>query len=161
MNREPNANRPKVVVGKGQNTNLKGDKSSLYTNIFVYRVEKGTSVESVESHMSSNGVSSLECEKKSGSVQKHDSFRVCIKKEDWNKVMKPDFWPEGIRCRYFHPPRKSSYLQESPHHSVTSSEMNNMANHHNLSRHVDDEWHRGFGLDRSFGSAGSLESYWD
>ena len=161
-NRGNSSGQPKVVVGNATPTGLKGAKSNPYTNVFVYRTEKGTSEDSVKQHMQSKGVIPVEIERKSGSFQRYDSFRVSIRKEDWNTVMQSGFWPEGVRCRYFHPPRRVPMERGSPNFSISSSEVDTLAEHKDLSRNADDNWHLGSSL-HNIGSNGndSIIEDWD
>ncbi len=160
LNRETRRNsggQSKVVVGNSTPTSLKGPKTNPYTNVFVYRTEKGTSEDSVKRHMQTKGITPAEIERKSGNFQRYDSFKVTIRKGDWNAVMQSGFWPEGVRCRYFHPPRRVPQDRGNPNVSISSSELDTLAEHKDLSRNADDNWHVGSNLY----STGSFAEDWD
>ncbi len=141
--RDINRNKPKVVIGKDRSSGLKGPRSTPHTSVFVYGTQKGTTEDDVTRHMENKNVKPFQVERKSGSWQRFDSFCVTINKEDWDSVMHSDFWPNGVRCRYFHPPKVSSQNRGSPHSSITPSEVDTLAEHLDMSHNADDDWHKG------------------
>lgn len=98
----------KAVVGTKHTSDagsLKGAPEPS-RDLFVYRVAKGTDASLIEKQFRSSSINIRSIEKRSKETAKFDSFRVEVLKSDVARVLKPDFWPEGIYVRRYFTPRK-------------------------------------------------------
>ncbi len=118
-------NRKNVVIGQQTTQSyFKGHSDERETNVFVFRVDKDTESNQVTDHMAKHGVNALNSEETSKEWSYHKSFRIGIKRSDFKRVMSPGFWPEGVGCRFFYPPKQK---RQDSIDSFTSSEMDRVA----------------------------------
>ena len=101
--RAPNSRAPKFVKGTKLNDHVKG--GFKYFNAFVYRVHCDTNEGDLKAFITDAGVTMFEFEKQSNESAFTQSFKIRFQSDDYNTVMSPDFWPEGICVRKFYNPR--------------------------------------------------------
>ena len=96
--------RKETVVGKRENNSVvkSGQK---HIKVFVFRVHRDESEESIKSFISSEGVEVVGITQVSNENAFMKSFKVTINFEDLSKVLDEDFWPMGICCRKFYEKR--------------------------------------------------------
>ena len=90
------------VTGTAASSKLKGAPEPS-RDMFVYRVVKNTSVESLTEYIAEKGIIARDVTKVSNAEAKFDSFRVEIQISDVYTMMTPEFWPNGICVRRFYP----------------------------------------------------------
>lgn len=70
------------------------------SDIFVFRVTKNHSEESVKKYMEEGNIQVNSIEQSSkDEVSRYRSFHIVINNKDIEKVLVPDFWPKGVGCR--------------------------------------------------------------
>ena len=66
--------------------------------IFIYRVQQGD-IKVIQSYCREQGVVSRNVSLRSNPDAKYKSFVLEVSVNDYNKVLKGDFWPNGIYVR--------------------------------------------------------------
>ena len=85
-------------------------------DIFVYRVQKGTTETIISDYMTINRISPRSVRRVSQDTAKFDSFKIELKVSDISGVLCPEFWPSGVRVRW--------YFQSKCHNNHGESETN-------------------------------------
>jgi hypothetical protein len=98
--------RRKVVVGTRKDCSIKGGTQPR-RDLFVYRVYKDTSAEDMKDFLGQS-VEVLNCQKISHEDAINASFKITVTATDAKTMFKKDFWPTGIYCRSYIPPREST-----------------------------------------------------
>lgn len=94
--------KPKGVLGNkvtSDNCMLKSGPEVM--DIFVSRLKASTVDSNVTDFLKDEGVNVISIEKVSNTNAKMNSYKIVIQYSDYNKVMKQEFWPNGIACRRF------------------------------------------------------------
>jgi hypothetical protein len=98
--------RPKAVQGTYTSSGANAARwAAAPRNIFVYHTDKNASEEDINAIIQeTSNVEVLEVEKKSHAEAYHGSFRVSVRRNDFEKAILPQNWPAGWSVReYFHP----------------------------------------------------------
>ncbi len=98
------------MVGTGTSDSVRGAPEPS-RDIFVFRVEKETSMDAVSAYLTNNHVVVREIEQRSRDESLFNSFHVRIKVSDLDKVLNANFWPTGVNVRRYWPPKRQSVLQ--------------------------------------------------
>jgi hypothetical protein len=93
-----------VVAGTGRSTRLRGGPPPI-RKFFVYRVDKTSTVEDIEAHLTEQSVVYNDVCLLSNPEARFNSFRVDVPLNMMDKVMDDSMWPEGIRIRKYFPPK--------------------------------------------------------
>ena len=96
--------RRKAVIGSRNDSSLKAHEPLRH--LFVYRLDKSTTQEELKNYLVQS-VRVVECERISHSDALNASFKVAVPFSDAQKMLSSDFWPCGVCCRFYVPPRKS------------------------------------------------------
>jgi hypothetical protein len=86
----------------GSNIRIKGAPEPS-RDVFVYRVDKGTT--DIEDFLTDNGINSRSVIIVSNNEARFSSFKVEVKVSELEKLLDPEFWPDGICVRRFYKPR--------------------------------------------------------
>ena len=97
--------RPNFIKGTRESDHVKG--GFKYFDAFVYRVHNDTTDNDLKEFIESEGVEMFDFEKQSNESAFTQSFRIRFQTDDYNKVMSPEFWPQGICVRKFYRPKGS------------------------------------------------------
>ena len=81
----PRYNRPRFVLGKKKDSNLKGGYEEA--DIFVFRVNRNMMDSSIKDYLESQNIDVMEYELRSHPNARMKSFRVKIKGSDYKRVM--------------------------------------------------------------------------
>jgi len=108
--------RPKAVQGTyktpGANSGNLG-RAAAPRNIFVYHTDIQTTVEDIKSVIEeTSNVEILQIEKKSHEKAYYGSFRISVRRNDFEEATKPEHWPAGWSIREFFMPRAKRTDQE-------------------------------------------------
>ena len=98
--------RPKAVQGTYKSTGANAARwAAAPRNLFVYHTDKNASADDIKAIVQeTSNVEVLEVEKKSHAEAYHGSFRVSVRRNDFEKAILPENWPAGWSVReYFHP----------------------------------------------------------
>ncbi|ELU12429.1 hypothetical protein CAPTEDRAFT_201203 [Capitella teleta] len=86
-----------VVVGTAGAKDVKA--CPPLKHIFVYKVSRDCTADSIRTLMKSNGVDPINIRITSKPSWLSSSFCISIAKDDFSKTFSESFWPSGIRCR--------------------------------------------------------------
>ncbi len=89
----------KAVFGRKQHSDFTGGRQEV--NMFVFRAEKGTSKRVVHRHCEKQGVPVINIKRKSHDEARFASFKLTIDRENIDRVMDEEFWPQGVGCRFY------------------------------------------------------------
>lgn len=108
--------RPKAVQGTyktpGANVGNPG-RAAAPRNIFVYHTDIQTTEEDIQSVIEETSkVQVLQIEKKSHAKAYYGSFRISVRRNDFEEATKPEHWPAGWSIREFFMPRAKRTDQE-------------------------------------------------
>ena len=70
------------------------------TDMFVFNVHIDVKSEKVKQHITDK-ISIENFAKMSNDNAPMQSFKFTISCDDYDNIMKPEFWPKGVRCRRF------------------------------------------------------------
>ncbi len=109
--------RKKPVYGTKQDDRIQGGKTEV--DIFVFRVSKKIPAEKIKSYLTEENIEVESIEQAStDDVSRFRSFHVVIPRSQIDKVMNPEFWPNGVGCRLWgqrSKKRKSDDVQNWSH----------------------------------------------
>ena len=80
------------------NSDLQG-APPLTKTIFISRVKKGLSQNSVKDYLNERNVNVINTEQTNHPDAKYMSFKITISQFDVYKVLRYNFWPEGVLCQ--------------------------------------------------------------
>ena len=117
-----NSRKPKKTAEAARDMNLAGIRpaasSSQETefNMFVGGLHMENTSDVVVGYMRTRGITINSIEKVSAEDKPYNSFHVQLKRRDYMKVMKnkDSYWPDGIICRRYYPPRQSDGAENDP-----------------------------------------------
>ena len=89
----------RTVYGTHQHGTLKSVSNT--TSLFVFRVDIGVSEDDIKTYLSGKILTDTFVQCVSYTDTRAKSFRVNVNNKDKDKVMSPDFWPDGMACRLF------------------------------------------------------------
>ena len=95
--------RQKVVTGQATNSKLKGAPLPS-RDVFIYRVDKNTTVDILSEYISENSIDFREIECVSHEDAKYKSFRLTVSIKDLDKIFNEALWPSGVMVRRFYKP---------------------------------------------------------
>ena len=100
----PNRRSQNIVIGKKVSAGLRSWRGAdLTTDLYLGYFSVGTSVDEVKFNFEDQGVNVVELEQLHTQHNKFKSFKMCIRKNDMEKVKRDDFEiPEGVVIRYFY-----------------------------------------------------------
>lgn len=105
---------PKPVI-IGSNTQRGGLKSvDKFKWVFISRCAPDTSVEDIVSYITCDGIEISKSEKLKTKYSDYSSFKVCILDKYFERVLCPDFWPEGVFVKEYDPPRNTFKSTHGP-----------------------------------------------
>jgi hypothetical protein len=112
--------RPKAIQGTYKS---QGDNTARWAaaprNIFVYHTDRNASEEDISALIEETSkVEVLEIEKKSHIAAYHGSFRVSVRRNDFEKAMLPEHWPDGWSVREYFQPRPKRQLESVDNNMV-------------------------------------------
>ena len=116
--------RPIAVRGtyKSQGDNIAAARhvwTAAPRDIFVYHTDMQTSDEDIEAIIAETSkVEVLRIEKKSHVDAYYGSFRVSVRRNDFEKAMLPENWPDGWSVREYFQPRAKRVLNQSSNINV-------------------------------------------
>ena len=117
--------RPKAIQGtyKSQGENVaRRTWAAAPRDMFVYHTDIQTSEDDIRAIVEeTSNVDILEVEKKSHANAYYGSFRVSVRRNDYEKAMSPENWPDGWSIREYFRPRVAQVLVSSPDNSVASN----------------------------------------
>ena len=105
--------RPKAIQGtyKSQGANA-ARWAAAPRNIFVYHTDRNASEEDIGAIIEETSkVEVLEIEKKSHIAAYHGSFRVSVRRNEFEKAMLPEHWPDGWSVREYFQPRPNRQVE--------------------------------------------------
>ena len=99
--RRPNRkNGPKEVRGTKIASSLHA--GPITRELFIYRVNCNHNEHDVKTYLEAQHVKVLDIECVSNPESYNVSFRTTVQCNDFDKLMEPDFWPEGVCCRRYY-----------------------------------------------------------
>ena len=98
--------RRKVIKGRSENGTIRGAPPPS-RELFVYRVDKGTTCEELKHYIENSGVTVRDLSILSHINAMFKSFKLTISVSDINKILNEDFWPCGIMVRRYNKPRQN------------------------------------------------------
>ena len=98
-NQEQIRKRKPAIIGKRQDTKLKG--ADKHTDIFIFNVQKEFTSDDIMEYLKDNNIYCNLAEIVSHKDHITRSFKINILYKDMDSVMEPEFWPVGIGCRRF------------------------------------------------------------
>jgi len=105
--------RPKAIQGtyKSQGANA-ARWAAAPRNIFVYHTDRNASEEDIGAIIEETSkVEVLEIEKKSHIAAYHGSFRVSVRRNEFEKAMLPEHWPDGWSVHEYFQPRPNRQVE--------------------------------------------------
>ncbi len=103
--------RPKAIQGSYKSQAAGHTWSAAPRDIFVYHADIGTTTEDIEALIAETSkVNVLQVEKKNHAEAYYGSFRVSVRRNEFEEATKPEYWPDGWSIReYFRPrPKRDS-----------------------------------------------------
>ena len=100
--------RRNIVTGKATSNNFLKGAPEPSRDIFVYRADKSTTVDMIQSHLIEKGIMPVNSVCVSNPDAKFKSFKISVPVSQCNAMFNPDIWPEGIRIRRFYHPKNSN-----------------------------------------------------
>lgn len=97
--------RRRGVVGSRDDSSLKGNEPRRV--LFVYRLDKATTADELNNYLKQS-VGPFECVKISHEDAHNASFKVAVPLSDSRKMLNSDFWPSGVCCRHYIPPKTTT-----------------------------------------------------
>ncbi|KAG8314359.1 hypothetical protein J6590_094317, partial [Homalodisca vitripennis] len=102
-----------VIIGS--NTQRGGLKSvEKFKWVFISRCAPDTSVDDIVGYVTVDGVEVSKSEKLKTKYSDYSSFKVCILDKHFERVLCPDFWPEGVFVKEYDPPRNTFKSTNGP-----------------------------------------------
>ena len=107
LNRESRgSSKPRTIIGKSVNNGLVSFKGAdLTVNKYVGRVHNDVTADELRQYICNTGVTVVELETLETKHQRFQSFRLCVKRADLDRIEKAEFWPEGVIFSPFFRPR--------------------------------------------------------
>lgn len=95
----------RTVYGTREHNTLRSAPST--TKLFVFRINKDVTEDDIKQFLNDDGIQDSDIECVSHENANAKSFKVTLNSKDKDRVMSPDFWPDGVACRLFYE-RKSN-----------------------------------------------------
>ena len=97
----------KAITGCKKSSKITGAPQPS-RDLFVYRVERGTTVRDIDEYLKENDIKCRSVKKVSKDEAKFASFKVEFSVEQFKTVLEPEMWPEGVHVRKFFNPRNNT-----------------------------------------------------
>ncbi|KAG8313001.1 hypothetical protein J6590_010093, partial [Homalodisca vitripennis] len=102
-----------VIIGS--NTQRGGLKSvEKFKWVFISRCAPDTSVDDIVGYVTVDGIEVSKSEKLKTKYSDYSSFKVCILDKHFERVLCPDFWPEGVIVKEYDSPRNTFKSTNGP-----------------------------------------------
>jgi hypothetical protein len=93
--------RKQALLGKGKSVSTLRGAPPPSRDMFVFRVDKMTSVNDLKDYIIGKGCEARDIIIVSHKDSHYKSFKVTVSVTDYNNLMKPEIWPEGIMVRQY------------------------------------------------------------
>ena len=105
----------KTVIGiKNSSSKLMGMQyTKRKSSIFIFNVRRHVSMDVVKEFLENEDIAVHNICDCTTIKNKYNCFRIDIYSNDYEKVMKEDFWPNGVGCRRFYQARQKKEQQTS------------------------------------------------
>ena len=100
------SSKPRTIIGKSVNNGLVSFKGAdLTVNKYIGCVHNDVTANKLRQYISDAGVTVVELEALETKHHRFQSFRLCVKRADLDRIEKAEFWPEGVILSPFFRPR--------------------------------------------------------
>ncbi|XP_070532996.1 uncharacterized protein [Ptychodera flava] len=105
--RPADSGRSKFILGKRQHTGLQ-TAATQRKRVFVSRLRPETDTEHLVRYIRETmRIDTIDCDKLKTKYDSYASFCIAVRPDNFESLMNPDVWPEGVLIRKFYQPRKS------------------------------------------------------
>ena len=95
-----------IVIGSKPSSGVMSwSGAPLTVDCYVGRVDNSVTLEQIKSGVEEMGITVVDIEKNETRHQLFKSFKLVVKKIDFERLNSPEVWPEGVVFRRFRRPR--------------------------------------------------------